>query len=557
MSKNKLLPLLILASFLILRVIKFSIFLATINIQVDFIKLLTLTITGFIIYFFSLRNKVLAIITYIFESFWISLNSIYFLYFDNYFHILNFFFHLSTNFSSAKESISFLSAINVISWANRLAVITIDLVPFILILLKSNYPSIKEILKTKISNYLFLSFISILLTLELINTFKGKGLIQYISKSLNGDITIKEEKQIIHQYGTIFINSLDIAYLINKNIIYKKLSKYKSIQFKENNNKKNFIIIQVESLDSSIIFTNYKNVPITPFLRKLSSNSIFFPYTVSYHFAGYTSDAEFTVINSIHPLKDIPSIRYWEKFDNSIAKIFKKNNYNVWAFHNNHGRFFGREEAYKKMGFDEFFDVNKMNLIEKRWGAEDKDMLNFVYNFVITNNNKNFFSYIITMSSHGPFNLVQNYYTNELFNDIEDEITKNYFNSMNYVDKVLSNFITKTSKLSDTIIVIFGDHHSSVGDSKYYKRSVSYLNGKVIEIVPLFILYNNHKKIITEPVSQLDIGPTILSISGLKAKIKTMGEVILPYPKEDKIFYLGEFIKKDEIKNNLNFDNIN
>lgn len=555
MKKEKItiIPLFLFLSFILLRTVKFLVFLNSINVQVSFLKAITLTIIGFLIYSIFLRNKLFAIFVYFIESFWISLNSIYFLYFDNYFHLLNFFFHLTTNFSNAKESMSFLSAVKAVSWLERLGIILIDLLPFILIIHKRNYKDIKELLQKKVSLGLFFLILFVVTFIEVINFAQGRSIYHFLSKSFSNGLSLDEERYVVKQYGTLFLNSLDIAYLINKNIIYREFSQYPIVKLSARNNKKNIIILQVESLDSSIVFTDYKGIPITPFLRSLASNSIFFPYVVSYHFAGYTSDAEFAVINSIHPLKDIPSMRYWDRFDNSLSKIFKSNNYSVWAFHGNHGKFFDRETVYKKMGFDEFFDIDKMKLVEKVWGAEDKDVLDFVYNFVITNTNKNFFVYVITMSSHGPFTIVQNYYTNELFSDIKDEIVRNYFNSINYVDSVLSNFVMKASKIPNTVIVIFGDHHSSVGNSEYYRRSVSYVYGKVIEIVPLFIIYSDIKKIIKKPVSQLDIAPTVINISGVKGNVRTMGEVILPSPKKDEIFYLGKFVKVEDIISNLNF----
>lgn len=106
------------------------------------------------------------------------------------------------------------------------------------------------------------------------------------------------------------------------------------------------------------------------------------------------------------------------------------------------------------------------------------------------------------MSSHGPFTIVQNYYTNSQFDDIEDIATKNYFNSINYVDKVLSNFINFIQKeIPNTIVFIFGDHHSSLQDNSIYRRSVAIINNKIIEIVPLFIILDNPKAFST-PMKQ-------------------------------------------------------
>lgn len=446
-----------------------------------------------------------------------------------------------------------MSAVNVVSWLPRILIALVDIPGFVLYLIY--FPQIKETFRKKVSKLIFITSIIILLITETTFTLKNEGILNILSKISRDGISLKEEKQLIAKYGTLFVNTLDILYLIDENIIYNHTKKYQKIKFNSNSLNKNVILIQVESLDSSVIFTDYKGYPITPFLRYLTTNSIFFPVMVSYHFSGYTSDAEFAVINSIHPLKDIPSMRYWKNFDNSLARIFKQNNYLTYAFHNNRGIFFGRKEAYTKMGFDKFFDIEEMGLEEKGWGASDEDMFNYIKNFLKTIKNTNFFVYIITMSSHGPFTIVQNYYTNSQFDNIEDIATKNYFNSINYVDKVLSNFINFIQKeIPNTIVFIFGDHHSSLQDNSIYRRSVAIINNKIIEIVPLFIILDNPKSIFytNEAISQLSISPTVIKLTGIEGEIKTKGEILIP-PTQKTIFYLNEEINKEDIIKNLNF----
>lgn len=550
---NKTFIVVILFVFFVLRALKFILFLSSISVPFHILKPVSLIMTGYAIYFLLLRKKVFFIIAVLVEDFWILLNSIYFLYFDNYFHILNFLYHLGTNFSSVNEGISFLSAVNAVDWISKFLIILVDLPVVILLINTKIFYQVKEVLRLKIFFRVWVFFLVILFLSEVFFTFKGEGIINVVSKLTKEGISLKEEKKLVGRYGIIFLNYLDIVYLNDKNIENRVVRLGKEIKFEGRNNKKNVIVIQVESLDSSVVSTDYKSIPITPFLRQLTTNSVFFPIVVSYHFAGYTSDAEFTVINSLHPLKDIPSIRYWKNYDNSIAKVFKSNNYICYAFHNNRGTFFGRKDAYEKMGFAKFFDMNDMGLREKGWGGEDKDMFEYVKNVLKSLRNTNFFIYIVTMSSHGPFKIVENYYTNEIFSDIEDDITRRYFNSINYVDMVLSNFISFVlNEVPNTVVIVFGDHHSSVQDSKYYKRSVSYVNGKVIEIVPLFIL-DKQKSIITVPVSQIDISPTILYLAGVEGRIRTKGEILLPSTSSKTIFYLYENISKDEIIKGLNF----
>ncbi len=549
---------LVFVSLLLFRSLKFFVFLTLIGVTPLWYKLIITVVTGYVLLFIFLRRKWLVVIFFVVEDFWILLNAIYYMYFGHYFHLISFFYHLESNFTSIRESSSFLSAVNVISWFDRFLVVLIDLPFVILILTNKIFGEIVEFLRSLRAKIIFAFSLFLILFVEIFNTLSGRGIINFLSKSLAQDITYRDEKNFIIYYGTLFMNIVDLVYLIDDKLVYSIVDYGRELKFDGRKDRKNIIAIQVESLDSGIVFTDYKGKPVTPFLRSLVTNSLFFPITVSYHFAGYTSDAEFTIINSLHPFRQIPSMKYWKDNKNSLARVFNENGYKTWAFHGNAGIFFGRDEAYKRWGFVEFFDIQDMGLEESGWGAKDEDVFEFVKGFLLTNGaigstNVNYFAYIITMSSHGPFTLVDNYYTNEFFNDIENKVVRNYFNSISYVDYVLSNFVTFAMKnFKDTVIFIYGDHHSSVSDSEYYRRSVSYVDGVLIDIVPLFIVGEGLKGIVCEPISFLSIAPTMIDVAGVKAKIKTRGVSVIRET-EKSIYYVGEYIPAYRVKEGLNF----
>jgi len=544
---------LVLFSLLLFRSLKLFVFLSLIGVTPLWYKLLVTVVTGYILLFIFLRRRWLTVIFFLVEDFWILLNAVYYIYFGHYFHLISFFYHLESNFTSVRESSSFLSAVNVVSWVDRFLIVLIDLPFVILILTNKIFEGTVRFLRSLYAKVIFAFSLALILFVEVFNALSNRGMVNLLAKAVSQDISYKDEKLFITYYGTLFMNIVDIVYLIDDKLVYRIVDYGRELRFDERGKKKNIIAIQVESLDSSVVFTDYKGKPITPFLRSLTTNSLFFPITVSYHFAGYTSDAEFTILNSLHPLRQIPSMKYWKDNRNSLARIFSENGYKTWAFHGNSGVFFGRNEAYKRWGFVEFFDIHDMSLEESGWGAKDEDVFEFVKNFLLTNTNDNYFAYIITMSSHGPFTLVDNYYTNELFDDIENEVVRNYFNSISYVDSVLSNFVAFAKKnFKDTVLFIYGDHHSSVGDSEYYRRSVSYVDGRLIDIVPLFIISEGFKMIVHEPVSFLSIAPTMIDVAGVKAKIRTKG-VSLIRGTEKSIYHMGEYVPAYKIKEGLNF----
>jgi phosphoglycerol transferase MdoB-like AlkP superfamily enzyme len=61
------------------------------------------------------------------------------------------------------------------------------------------------------------------------------------------------------------------------------------------------------------------------------------------------------------------------------------------------------------MGFERLVDMEEMGLKDVGWGAPDEDVLNYAFQH-FSNMKTPFISYIITMTSHGPFTNAGNYY---------------------------------------------------------------------------------------------------------------------------------------------------
>ena len=124
----------------------------------------------------------------------------------------------------------------------------------------------------------------------------------------------------------------------------------------------NIVAIQVESLYAFIVDTKYNNAFIMPFLHDLSYQCIYYPFMMSYHEAGSTSDCEFSTLNSVEPFGDVPSIKVRNYgYPNSVVKQFAAQGYGVEAYHGNRGTYFNRAAAFKraiepgKMGLGIFY----------------------------------------------------------------------------------------------------------------------------------------------------------------------------------------------------------
>ncbi len=288
---------------------------------------------------------------------------------------------------------------------------------------------------------------------------------------------------------------------------------------------RNIYLIQVESMDARVVGLKCQSQEVMPFLSQLRRESIYYPFTLSYHSGGGTSDCDFTVLNSVEPLR-IASVFFDGRYDypNAMPKVLRRFGYGVYAFHGNVIKQWGRELAYPKMAYSDFFDIAKMGLGEQGWGAPDSAVFNFAAQFTATCPAP-FFAHLITMSSHYPYNNVGHYFHSAFEDYPGDPLAARYFNCMNYVDGCLRTLVTELLGRDDGYIIILGDHTPPRLQSPALRDSKLQVGEAVLEFVPLFIVgpglkSRQEKQFVA---SFLDIAPTILSLSGVPCTYATSG----------------------------------
>jgi phosphoglycerol transferase MdoB-like AlkP superfamily enzyme len=394
-------------------------------------------------------------------------------------------------------------------------VLIIDL-PFVLLLARKKFPVIRlngPFIKRNILQVilaLILIFIFMLLVFRDGTPFKLKKNIFIGSR------------EIFIRYGLIGEQAMDYMYSTPSKYLQSLSPVGCLISEKSRYDHPNIISIQVESLDAKMINYEYKGRYVMPYLNDLAKNNIYFPFVLSYHRGGGTSDTEFSILNSIEPLDDFPAIKIDNYFyPNSLIKRLAAGGYNCVAFHGNFGNFWNRRAAFDKIGFNQYYDLVKMDLKETGWGATDKAVFGWASNY-LNKTKKPFFSLIITMSSHYPFD-VSKYYHNKYFDSSEDQTSKNYMNSISYVDDQIKGFVKSISRIKNTYIFIYGDHWSGTPFSLGYD-----INDNYFGFVPLVVITPDHKKYYERKkiVSFLDFAPSLLNISGVGYTIRSPGSDI-------------------------------
>jgi lipoteichoic acid synthase len=458
---------------------------------------------------------------YIAQTVYILTNVIYYLSFQGYLHISQYTGLFSEGFDLLTHA--------ALPWEARSLVAFIDL-PFLVGILIA-YHRLSEINR----RYFFKPVLYGASVLFLIVFYKWEVPLETPLQQLNN--AYESDASVVKKYGLLTFNILDLFNYRDTRARIKVLTYGPPVAAPDTaDTHPNILIMQIESLDAYIIDYLYKKKFVTPFLHDLSRKCIFFPYLLSYHLAGSTSDCEFATINSVEPFADFPSIKLRNyDYPNSILKRCAADGYSVVAFHGNRGTYFNRNAAFKKMGFQAFYDMFAMRLPEIGWGASDESVFDFVKSQML-HQKQPFLYYCITMSSHEPFVFVKPYYRNSAFDDIKDGPVRNYLNSMSYVDNMLKKFIPAVrNTCPNMIIFIYGDHTPSLPKCGYQKALIT-LKGQPLEFVPLLIVTpeNTVYREKRLAASFLDIAPTVLAAGRCKGTIQSYGLNLLSLPTQDK-----------------------
>lgn len=329
-------------------------------------------------------------------------------------------------------------------------------------------------------------------------------------------------------------------------------NKYKGM-FKGNN----LLIIQHESLENFVINRKINNQEITPNLNKLLGNSLYFNHYHEQVNEGVTSDAEFMTNTSIYPLRNGSVFFTYPKntYYNSLPNLMKGLGYSTTAIHPDNGSYWNWMAAQKSIGFEKCIDASYFKQDETiGLGLSDASFLRQAEP-IIKNERRPFYNFMITLTSHSPFNLPKKYRELNLPNYLDSSYLGGYFQSVHYTDEAIGNFLNQLNKdgvLDNTLVVIYGDH---TGIHKYFQNEVN--NLKPSESwwlddhmeVPLIIWHKNMKpQEISINGGQVDLLPTLAYLMGIEpSKIAdtAMGRNLLNTKKDFSVLTDRSYIGQD------------
>lgn len=408
--------------------------------------------------------------------------------------------------------------------------INIKLVIFILFLIFIiiiNYVLLKRIKKPKISIRIIIVIIAIFLFLIF------KGLVIRSLTNYEEDGTWEELNYPGYYYNNYINNnrsflvlglyeytSRDIyLYFKNLNETYGSLEEIEEIigstelEYIENDytgifEGKNLIMIQMESIDNLVI-----NESVMPTLTYMQENG--WNFTGRYTNNITTFYTEFAALTGLYYL-DAEYVINNNTYSNSLPNMFYNNDYITNSVHENYGKYYNREVMHQKFGFENryfLYDIMETTYLYDPQIIQTEEIYQG-----ITSQTDPFFSYIITISAHGPYTN-NDRCTYDL--DNADELTcLNYLSSL--TDKMLAELLDKLEEdklLEDTVIILFSDHYPYA--YSFTEEDLANLEqideSYQIRNIP-FIIYAEdiESQEITTLFNDVDIVPTILNLFGIE-----------------------------------------
>jgi len=253
---------------------------------------------------------------------------------------------------------------------------------------------------------------------------------------------------------------------------------------------KNVIYIHLESFQQFLIDYKLKDNKgvdheVTPFLNSLFHSRSTFSFDNFFHQVGQgkTSDAETLFENSLFGLDQgslFTQVGGKNTFEAAPDILKQTAGYTSAAFHGNVGNFWNRNETYKRLGYDYFFDASYYDVNDSnsfQYGLHDKPFFQQSVKY-LEHLQQPFYSKFIAVSNHYPYSQFTNDEAGFPVPNTPDETINGYFATANYLDKAVEeffNYLKSSGLYENSVIVLYGDHY---GISNSRNKNLAELLGK-------------------------------------------------------------------------------
>ncbi|PHY97090.1 alkaline phosphatase [Ligilactobacillus salivarius] len=300
---------------------------------------------------------------------------------------------------------------------------------------------------------------------------------------------------------------------------------------------RNVIVIHLESFQQFLINYKLNDKEVTPFLNSLYNSKETYSFANFFNQVGQgkTSDAENMLETSTYGLSQgsLFSILGTDNtFEGAPAILDQSQGYTSAVFHGNSGSFWNRNNVYKNLGYNYFFDssyynTDANNLTE--YGLKDKLLFHDSVKY-LERLQQPFYAKFVTVSNHFPFALDDQNTSFDKANTSDASIN-NYFVTAHYLDQAVQEFfeyLKKSGLYDNSIIILYGDHYG-ISDTRNLKLASllgkssstwSDFDNTQMQRVPFMIHIPGTKDggVQTQYGGEIDVLPTLLHLLGIDSR---------------------------------------
>ncbi|MFR5661569.1 MAG: LTA synthase family protein [Limosilactobacillus mucosae] len=304
---------------------------------------------------------------------------------------------------------------------------------------------------------------------------------------------------------------------------------------------RNVIVIHLESFQQFLIDKKINGQEVTPFLNSLYHGQDTYAFSNFFNQVGQgkTSDAENMLETSTYGLSQgslFATLGNDNTFQAAPAILKQRAGYTSAVFHGNVASFWNRNNVYKNLGYQYFFDASYFDTSgDKATGYGLKDKLLFADSIkYLQHLQQPFYVKYLTVTNHFPFDLDdEDKDSNFTTTNTGSSTVDNYFVTAHYLDQSLQEFFSyldKTGLAKKSIIMIYGDHY---GISNSENKNLASVLGKnaddwtdfdnvQMQRVPLMFVIpgsGGHGGIYSTYGGEIDVLPTLLHLLGISTKL--------------------------------------
>ncbi len=339
------------------------------------------------------------------------------------------------------------------------------------------------------------------------------------------------------------------VYWAKPTVFFAQSEKEKQPDFKQ---AKNVVLLLVDTLRADkLTAINPKTRVKTPAVDALASDGVTF--TAAQSPENWTKPSVASVLTSLYPMTHCAKTFPAKLSDKAtmLSEIYKKAGFAT-------GSFIANGYVSDKFGFDQGWD-HYTNYIRESKSTEAENVFGEAASWIEKNKGSRFFAYIQTIDPHVPYDppdpYLQMYDKQEYNGPVESRLTAKiqekasasttylsgrdkarletlHDGEISYHDEHLRQFVAKLKELGlyeDTVFIMTSDHGEEFNEHGRYGHGHSVY--QELLNVPFIIRYPAavpKGKRYDMTVSTLDIGPTLLALSGIDIPSTFEGRNLLP-----------------------------